>query len=233
MAVIEHSSRPRLHQEPAGLPLPVGEGHPVSHVQGHQLRVGRVRALGLDRQSTGTHARTALHSSLLDHRTKLAKLTHVSGKKTPRASRTCFVQFGEVIPMSVQLEHFSGVVDRMVKLSGQRKTAALLRKSIFFISTGSNDMFEYSASFRADDDDEAFLGALVDAYKHYIMVRTTYCSLQALVINRQILLRPARINSASAPSQPARSRCTKWARGSSASSASRRWGASRRRGCAG
>jgi len=79
------------------------------------------------------------------------------------------VLFGEVIPMSVQLEHFSGVVDRMVKLSGQRKTAALLRKSIFFISTGSNDMFEYSASFRADDDDEAFLGALVDAYKHYIM----------------------------------------------------------------
>lgn len=97
-------------------------------------------------------------------------------KKTPRASRTCFVQFGEVIPMSVQLEHFSGVVDRMVKLSGQRKTAGLLRKSIFFISTGSNDMFEYSASSRADD--EAFLGALVDAYKHYIMVRT-YCSLQA------------------------------------------------------
>lgn len=125
-------------------------------------------------------------------------------KKTPRvASRTCFVQFGEVIPMSVQLEHFSGVVDRMVKLSGQRKTAALLRKSIFFISTGSNDMFEYSASSRADDDDdEAFLGALVDAYKHYIMVRTKYCSLQAaLVINRQILLRPARINSASALSQ--------------------------------
>jgi len=76
------------------------------------------------------------------------------------------VQFGDVIPMSMQLEHFSEVVERMAQLSGQKKTESLLRRSIFFISTGSNDMFEYSAS---PGDDIEFLGALVAAYKQYIL----------------------------------------------------------------
>ncbi|XP_066328206.1 GDSL esterase/lipase At1g29660-like [Miscanthus floridulus] len=74
--------------------------------------------------------------------------------------------FGDVIPMSMQLEHFSEVVERMAQLSGQKKTESLLRRSIFFISTGSNDMFEYSAS---PGDDIEFLGALVAAYKQYIL----------------------------------------------------------------
>ncbi|KAG2652935.1 GDSL esterase/lipase At4g16230-like [Panicum virgatum] len=73
--------------------------------------------------------------------------------------------FGEVIPMSRQLEYFSGVVEHMTKLSGRKKTASLLCKSIFLISAGSNDMFEYSAS---PGDDLEFLGGLVDAYKSYI-----------------------------------------------------------------
>lgn len=68
--------------------------------------------------------------------------------------------------MSQQLENFAGVVDRMTQLSGPRKTASLLRRSIFFISTGSNDMFEYSAS---PGDDTEFVGALIAAYKRYIM----------------------------------------------------------------
>ncbi|CAN6280442.1 unnamed protein product [Urochloa humidicola] len=74
--------------------------------------------------------------------------------------------FGEVIPMSQQLEYFSGVVKYMTKLSGAKKTARLLCKSIFLISVGSNDMFEYSASPGGDDD--AFLSGLVTTYKRYI-----------------------------------------------------------------
>ncbi|KAJ1280361.1 hypothetical protein BS78_04G226300 [Paspalum vaginatum] len=73
--------------------------------------------------------------------------------------------FGEVMPMSQQLEYFSEVVERMAKLSGPSKTARLLSRSIFFISTGSNDMFEYSA---APSDDAYFLRVLVSTYKHYI-----------------------------------------------------------------
>ncbi|CAL5018811.1 unnamed protein product [Urochloa decumbens] len=73
--------------------------------------------------------------------------------------------FGEVIPMSQQLRYFSGVVKHMTQLSGANKTASLLRKSIFVVSVGSNDMFEYSAS---RGDDYAFLTGLVTTYKRYI-----------------------------------------------------------------
>ncbi|CAN6253845.1 unnamed protein product [Urochloa humidicola] len=73
--------------------------------------------------------------------------------------------YGEVIPMSQQLEHFSAIVKHMTNLSGAKKTASLLRKSIFIISVGSNDMFEYSAS---RGDDYAFLSGLVVTYKRYI-----------------------------------------------------------------
>ncbi|CAL4884604.1 unnamed protein product [Urochloa decumbens] len=73
--------------------------------------------------------------------------------------------FGEVIPMSQQLEYLSGVVKYMTKLSGAKKTRSLLSKSIFVISVGSNDMFEYSA---ARGDDYAFLTGLVTTYKRYI-----------------------------------------------------------------
>ncbi|XP_072147241.1 GDSL esterase/lipase At2g04570-like [Setaria viridis] len=81
-----------------------------------------------------------------------------------------FVQFGEVIPMSKQLEYFSGVVKHMTKLSGAKKTSSFLCRSIFLISAGSNDMFEYSAS-PGPSDDYKFLSGLVAAYKQSITVR--------------------------------------------------------------
>jgi hypothetical protein len=52
------------------------------------------------------------------------------------------VQYGQVIPMSLQLDYFASVVEHMAKLSGSKRAASLLCKSVFFISTGSNDMFE-------------------------------------------------------------------------------------------
>ncbi|WVZ74264.1 hypothetical protein U9M48_022472 [Paspalum notatum var. saurae] len=95
-------------------------------------------------------------------------LAHTDGsdihKSINRANR-CEHCFGEVIPMSQQLEYFSELVDRMAKLSGPSKTARLLSRSIFFISAGSNDMFEYSA---APSNDAVFLRVLVATYKHHI-----------------------------------------------------------------
>jgi len=72
---------------------------------------------------------------------------------------------GEVIPMSLQLEYFATVVEHMYKSSGSRRTANFLSKSIFFISTGSNDMFEYSSS-RGNDTE--FLLGLVASYKYHL-----------------------------------------------------------------
>ncbi|XP_047078652.1 GDSL esterase/lipase At5g55050-like [Lolium rigidum] len=72
---------------------------------------------------------------------------------------------GEVIPMSLQLEYFATVVEHISKSAGSRRTASFLSKSIFFISTGSNDMFEYSFS---RSDDSMFLLGLVASYKHHL-----------------------------------------------------------------
>uniref|UniRef100_A0A453P8X9 GDSL esterase/lipase n=1 Tax=Aegilops tauschii subsp. strangulata TaxID=200361 RepID=A0A453P8X9_AEGTS len=72
---------------------------------------------------------------------------------------------GEVIPMTQQVESFATVVKHMYQSSGSRRTASLLSKSIFFISTGSNDMFEYSFS---RSNDRKFLASLVAAYKDYL-----------------------------------------------------------------
>lgn len=55
----------------------------------------------------------------------------------------------------------------VLQSSGSRRTASLLSKSIFFISTGSNDMFEYSFN---RTNDRKFLLGLVAAYKYYLKV---------------------------------------------------------------
>jgi len=70
---------------------------------------------------------------------------------------------GEVIPMSLQLKYFATVVEHIYQSAGSRRTANFLAKSIFFISTGSNDMFEYSFS---PSNDKQFLLGLVASYKH-------------------------------------------------------------------
>ncbi|GJM86403.1 hypothetical protein PR202_ga02257 [Eleusine coracana subsp. coracana] len=84
------------------------------------------------------------------------------------ADETGRLLFGQVIPMSLQLDYFASVVEHMTKQSGSRRTASLLCKSIFFISTGSNDMFQYSISRSAPGNDYAFLRGFVAAYKSYI-----------------------------------------------------------------
>lgn len=69
--------------------------------------------------------------------------------------------------MTLQVESFARVVEHMYQSSGSRRTASLLSKSIFFISTGSNDMFEYSFN---RTNDRKFLLGLVAAYKYYLKV---------------------------------------------------------------
>jgi hypothetical protein len=72
--------------------------------------------------------------------------------------------------MSLQLDYFASVVEHMTKLSGSKRTASLLCKSVFFISTGSNDMFEYSVS---RGNDYEFLRSFIAAYRRYIRVRSS------------------------------------------------------------
>uniref|UniRef100_A0A0E0K3D9 GDSL esterase/lipase n=1 Tax=Oryza punctata TaxID=4537 RepID=A0A0E0K3D9_ORYPU len=83
------------------------------------------------------------------------------------ADKTGLLGAGEVIPMSLQVQYFSKVVAMMQKLSGSKRTKTLLSKSVFLISTGSNDLFEYSLS-GGDGDDGEFLLGFVAAYRSYV-----------------------------------------------------------------
>ncbi|XP_006648921.1 GDSL esterase/lipase At1g29660-like [Oryza brachyantha] len=83
------------------------------------------------------------------------------------SDKTGLLGAGEVIPMSLQVQYFSQVVELMQTLSGSRRTASLLSESIFFISTGSNDIFEYFLSGGNGDDGEFLLG-FTAAFRSYV-----------------------------------------------------------------
>ncbi|XP_044970448.1 GDSL esterase/lipase At1g71691-like [Hordeum vulgare subsp. vulgare] len=70
-----------------------------------------------------------------------------------------------VYSMADQLEEFTSAVDMMGEDSGD-----LISTSLFFISVGSNDLFEYAYPWPtpSDRNDTAFLGCLVDHYKTYL-----------------------------------------------------------------
>lgn len=88
--------------------------------------------------------------------------------------------------MSLQLDYFASVVEHMTRQLGSRRTASLLCKSVFLISTGSNDMFQYSLSSRGGDDYE-FLSGLVATYKRHITVRSQQLYRVVVVVNVNLL----------------------------------------------
>ncbi|XP_072958035.1 GDSL esterase/lipase At5g55050-like [Typha angustifolia] len=73
---------------------------------------------------------------------------------------------GEVIPMSMQVKHFAMVRCNMDKSKGSYGASDFLSRSLFFISSGSNDMFEYSLN--GEGDDTAFLVNLTSSYKNHL-----------------------------------------------------------------
>ncbi|OAY76040.1 GDSL esterase/lipase [Ananas comosus] len=75
------------------------------------------------------------------------------------------LQVGEVIPMNTQVQNFATVRRQMDKLAGPAGAADFLSRSLFFISAGSNDMFEYSS--KSHGNDTAFIANLTSTYgKH-------------------------------------------------------------------
>lgn len=55
---------------------------------------------------------------------------------------------------------------------GAPETEAMFNKSLFFISIGSNDIFNYSPS--EDGTANAFVSLLISTYSKHITVRTVF-----------------------------------------------------------
>ncbi|KAJ9172595.1 hypothetical protein P3X46_015812 [Hevea brasiliensis] len=76
-----------------------------------------------------------------------------------------------VIPLREQIEQFSTVRDNITALLGQENTAMMLSKSLFLISVGSNDIFDYqrrSANTSTNLTAQEFLDALREAYQNHL-----------------------------------------------------------------
>ncbi|KAI3447906.1 hypothetical protein Pfo_004571 [Paulownia fortunei] len=72
-----------------------------------------------------------------------------------------------VVPLSEQITQFTSVRDNFTAMIGPAATEALLSKSLFFISIGSNDIFEYFSRKSKMPEDE-FISILISAYSQHI-----------------------------------------------------------------
>ncbi|KAI5011630.1 hypothetical protein ZWY2020_013767 [Hordeum vulgare] len=84
-----------------------------------------------------------------------------SGLQNKTGQKLC----GQLFSMADQVEKFTSAVKTMGQDSGD-----LISRSLFFISVGSNDLFEYADpdSPPADRNDTAFLESLVAYYRGYL-----------------------------------------------------------------
>ncbi|XP_050365487.1 GDSL esterase/lipase At5g55050-like [Argentina anserina] len=71
------------------------------------------------------------------------------------------------IPLAEQIQQFSLVRSNLSALMGPVATETYLSKSLFFISIGSNDMFEYYSS-NSSIPKEQFLSSLVATYENHL-----------------------------------------------------------------
>jgi hypothetical protein len=81
--------------------------------------------------------------------------------------------------MTQQIEYFSGLKDQMSTRLSAGKVSALLSKSIFLISTGANDAFDFFSQNRSPDSTaiQQFSEAMISTYDSHVKVRTLVNSL--------------------------------------------------------
>ncbi|XP_048336970.2 GDSL esterase/lipase At4g16230 [Ziziphus jujuba] len=72
-----------------------------------------------------------------------------------------------VIPFGEQIQQFSTVREILVDAMGSKAAKKFLSKSLFFISTGSNDIFGYYYS-KSSVSKEEFLGSLGATYENHL-----------------------------------------------------------------
>ncbi|XP_021800046.1 GDSL esterase/lipase At5g08460-like [Prunus avium] len=106
---------------------------------------------------------------LVSHRflTFLFQLTLMKFGKERIPFGAPFVKRKNVISLSEQIQQLSLVKSNLADIKGQSVTEKLISKSLFFISTGSNDLFGYYHS-NSSFSKEAFLSSLELAYEKHL-----------------------------------------------------------------
>ncbi|CAI9769781.1 unnamed protein product [Fraxinus pennsylvanica] len=72
-----------------------------------------------------------------------------------------------IVPLSDQIVQFTALRNNLTEVIGQASTEATLSKALFFISVGSNDIFEYFET-NSTEAIENFIDSLMSAYTTHI-----------------------------------------------------------------
>jgi hypothetical protein len=91
--------------------------------------------------------------------------------------------------MTKQIEYFSDLKDQMKTRLSANRVSALLLKSIFLISAGGNDAFDFSQNRSSDSTEvQQFSEAVISTYDSHVKVRTLVKITSAKVIGACILI---------------------------------------------
>jgi hypothetical protein len=92
--------------------------------------------------------------------------------------------------MTKQIEYSSDLKDQMKTRLSANRVSALLLKSIFLISAGGNDAFDFFSQNRSSDSTEVqqFSEAMISTYDSHVKVRTLAKITSAKVIGACILI---------------------------------------------
>ncbi|BAS76695.1 Os02g0119900 [Oryza sativa Japonica Group] len=80
---------------------------------------------------------------------------------------------GTTISMTKQIEYFSDLRDQISTILSAEKASTLLSKSIFLISAGGNDAFEFFSQNKSPDSTaiQEFCEAFISTYDSHVKVR--------------------------------------------------------------
>lgn len=92
-----------------------------------------------------------------------------------------------VVPLSEQIKQFSIVYRNLVAAIGKPETEKFLSKSLFFISTGNNDIFGYYHS-GSNIPKQVFISTLGLAYEKYLRVRIPFLHIVLIITSSSPVL---------------------------------------------
>ncbi|KAF9621490.1 hypothetical protein IFM89_021794 [Coptis chinensis] len=81
---------------------------------------------------------------------------------------TGIAPYGKVLPMSKQIQQFATVHNIIKEFCGEEATDSILSRSPFFISVGSNDLFEYFALNNGTSNKQEYITILKSAYEKHL-----------------------------------------------------------------
>ena len=111
------------------------------------------------------------------------------------SSDVCFIwnnQRKGVITLGKQIQQFATVQSNLTAAIGSEETEKLLSKSLFFISTGSNDILGHVLSIGSLNKEE-FIKSLSDAYDNHLKARFFLLSILMITVHNIVLPKQAHL----------------------------------------